>query len=149
MVPFGVYRGTHALGGGGDLNAFCLKSGQNLRVLAPQTQPNFIPIPPPPPPPGKVSSLMPNDNPAKSFFFQSWINNKGWNRGGSIQTSPDPDMINIPPTFRTTTRTSHTSNLTTCKIPRKIDLLLTWPTLWLITDNEFFLPQSAWTSQES
>ena len=45
---------------------------------------------------------------------------KRWNRGGSIQMSPDSesDMINIPtPTFKTTTRTnSHTlsSNLTTC-----------------------------------
>ena len=107
---------------------FSFKQGQNWRVLATQTQPNFIPIPSfsPSPPRGKVSSLMHNDNPAKSVFFQSWIKNKGWNRGGSIQTSPDPesDMINIPPpTFRTTTRTSHTSNLTTCKIPRKTDLI--------------------------
>ena len=43
---------------------------------------------------------------------------KRWNRGGSIQMSPDSesDMINIStPTFKTTTRTnSHTSNLTTC-----------------------------------
>ena len=43
---------------------------------------------------------------------------KRWNRGGSIQMSPDSesDMMNIPtPTFKTTTRTnSHTSNLTTC-----------------------------------
>ena len=43
---------------------------------------------------------------------------KRWNRGGSIQMSPDSesDLINIPtPTFKTTTRTnSHTSNLTTC-----------------------------------
>ena len=43
---------------------------------------------------------------------------KRWNRGGSIQMSPDSesDLINIPtPTFKTTTRTNfHTSNLTTC-----------------------------------
>ena len=129
---------------------FAFKQGQNWRVLAPQTQPNFIPIPSSSPSPREkflplCIAIIQQQN---RFFFQSWIKNKGWNRGGSIQTSPDPDMINIPPTFRTTTRTSHTSNLTTCKIPRKIDLLLTWPTLWL-TDNEFFLPPSAWTLQES
>ena len=101
-------------------------------------------LPPPPPPPWEkflplclvLSCLvLHNNNPAKSallfFFFQSWIKIKRWIRGGSNQTSPDPesDMINIPPTFRTTTRNSHTSHLTTCKIPRKIDLLFTLETL--------------------
>ena len=66
-----------------------------------------------------------------SFYFDGFFSElkiKRWNRGGSNQTSPDPesDMINIPsPTFKTTTRTSKTSNLTTCKIPRKMDLHLT------------------------
>ena len=102
---------------------FAFKQGQNWRVLAPQTQPNFIPSPSSSPPPReKFLLLCITIIQQQNRFFQSWIKNKGWNRGGSIQTFPDPDMINIPPTFRTTTRTSHTSNLTTCKIPRKIDL---------------------------
>ena len=61
---------------------------------------------------------MHEDSTVIALMVFSELKIKRWNRGGSIQMSPDSysDMINIPkPTFKTTTRTnSHTSNLTTC-----------------------------------
>ena len=73
---------------------------------------------------------MHKDSTVITLTVVSELKIKRWNRGGSIQMSPDSesDMINNPtPTFQTTTSTnSDTSNLTTVyKIPRKINLHLT------------------------